>query len=81
MMQKNPKSGGSEADSKVTSFEGKFLLLLTEDALEEEAEGVTSFSKDNELIDSSSGSRDLVAEFDDILLKLSKSYLVLCIIG
>ena len=51
--EKNLKSGGSGAHSKVTSFEEKLLLLLIEDALEVEA--VESFSKDGELTDNSSG--------------------------
>ena len=48
--EENSKTGGSEADSKVTSFEEKFLLLLIEDALEVEA--VESFPKDDEFVDS-----------------------------
>ena len=41
--EENSKSGGSEADSKFTSFEEKFLSLFFEDALE--AEHVECFRK------------------------------------
>ena len=77
--EENLESGGFEVDSKVTSFEEKFLFLLIEEVLE--AEALESFSKDEELMDSSSGVLDRIAELDEILLKLTQSCLLLCVIG